>query len=296
MTVANFLYRIFFDAFATTLRLRAGLHASQVWFRNGLSFGLISWAKSDIDVSICLEDRANTIGNSLILRKVERVKFWFPLVREINVIYKSDLCWLEPLYNPVELKRDPQLRQWLSTTAASPEQRLVFLLRMLEAVPVSRLTGRLEAHEVRKWRNYCALAELEGRSLSASSSWWTDLIDEIENCGIADFSGRLQNYFDLRARHSWHEILDHLPLNFCVAYFPHRFAFAPTENLALTKRDLSIFNSQIQWEICGLTLQEPWLHERKGVLTHIEHIANWAEALRADDLRSPLNLLHRIFT
>lgn len=129
-----------------------------VWYRNSLYFANILFLKSDIDLTVFFKSSHNSRDVAIFFKKFKFLKFFFPILGEVNCITHNVLKTLT-WHNCYELKRDPilvnlMLEHNLKTIFDNNNSKKVFIGRMIIVSFANLKNGYFDK---RKWDFYFSL-------------------------------------------------------------------------------------------------------------------------------------------
>jgi hypothetical protein len=272
---------------AALASLRTALRATwsgpiEIWSRNSLLTQSFTPGVSDLDLTVWLRHTPSRNDMACLRRVLTRARSVFPWIGEANVYVSSEIRALASLFNPLELARDPELRQRLgsaSRTLPIEAEQTAFLARMLER-DVEGLRLRSPTREA-KWALHFEATGISKEALSGSGPLLNRILNTLflrlddgepgQDERRRQYLAAMTDYLDgIALGPSKIDYgLGHRPWTY--ALFANRLCGAEPPP-ALSPRLAAVAASQVAWEVCGLYSQ---LHEQAqdpALIPHLERL------------------------
>jgi hypothetical protein len=278
------------------IRILFGRALAGVWTRNTFKLGNYVPFISDIDITIVLKAGAaeNLLGK---IRKFHGgVRYYIPVIGELNLYRHEDLTHIGRFMNHCELQRDPVFEKLLAQEGYRPlrepnlAEKAVFVLRMLE-YDWFRLKYEPEKRQ-RKWRqHFQAIGFSSGASkeildLGRVISKISDFVREFEpELRSQDIQNAIQSYIGALEKtqplHLFIESSAHQRL--LAILYPQRFCFTEYKGY---KSLAPISLQQCYWE--GFAYFSQIERDPAQVRQFQEHLERLDKWLVMSDISRPL--------
>lgn len=128
------IYLIIFQLYKIYLQSIVKLPIKHVWYRNSLRLNYWSFGRSDIDITIIVNQIKNTDYDRIVYHHNIFKKF-FLIIGEVVFFDIKDESFILDVINSLELKRDPDLINFLNieNLRISEIDRIIFLTKFIHA-------------------------------------------------------------------------------------------------------------------------------------------------------------------
>jgi hypothetical protein len=259
--ISYYIYYPFYFLLKTFL----GPYSDKVFARHSFYFKKIKFGISDIDFT--LYSKSSILIKTKGLNKLlPFVKKMIPILGEINYVDDKGIESLKAYINPVELRRDPELKLLIDEDKTpSIIQKEVFLLRIFSSDVKNMKKG---LHKRIKKISYCI-----------------SLLEPLEEVGPSDLKsvGHFIEYLKAKALKS----NDSIVYDYLLDLFQEENSVQNSERLALVKDclnktwekileqdewkevDKNLVIEFLKWELWGIYTQIPTYRDYKALLTHV---------------------------
>lgn len=238
-----------------------------VWSRNSFPLGYSVPPISDLDMTIVYDKRINSLDEVRI--KIKKLKFWVPLVREVNVYELSDIDFIKNIMNSFELKRDDCLKIKFDLDVMECESEAFTFIWKSFSTDLEGLNKRIWSRE-RRWRFI-----LKSIGFKSSRGISLNLIQSV----IVEYSkGTISNdYIEAFSKKKttdsqdvWSEVWFIRPVEYLI------YSFNTFGEIRLPVDVLSDFQQKVlincfEWEVWGLYTQ---IYNTSSLSSFKDHIKN----------------------
>lgn len=252
--------------------------SQKIFARHSFYFKKIKFGTSDIDLTLYSKESSH-VKNVSLVKYLPVIKFFVPILGEINYVDQTGLDKLKKIINPLELARDPELSRLVGPLPKpSLAQKEVFLLRVFSSDVKNMkkdLKGRI------KKISYCMSLmnpkeEMNPSHLESFESFINYLrlnILECENSVVYDY---LQYLMDesIATKNSNRFVF----LEDCLSQKWEKLQ--NSEGVEEGQEELII--EFLKWELWGLYTQLPTFKDHKSLLAHILIMSNLLSNLSKD--------------
>ncbi|MBL7713899.1 MAG: hypothetical protein JNL01_00440 [Bdellovibrionales bacterium] len=280
MPIIESLLRLPYHLSLQTLKLTL---PAQVWARNSFQLGTDNPGQSDLDLTLFLEESPSDADLNRIRSSLIWAKRMAPWVGEANLyVWKKDSSWLKHA-NFYELGRDPKLLKKVrfeSAPIATPEDALVFLIRMADADCKNLIKN--PASREKKWRSHFLATGIEPMSAAElSEKRLKGVISKILSLGVSHSDPYwVQNVSDLIQ--SRYDHAKYPPLPESVALFPHKIGFLANRIRELSPQLKRVLIAQVRWELWGLTGQRR-IRKLENLAEHMKNLKHAIQCARPEN-------------
>ncbi len=255
---------------------------ADIWPRNSYQFNNLIPAISDLDLTILWKKNANQTQIEHFIKTFRFLSKIIPILSESNHYTISDTRAFTPVANFFEITRDPQLVKSLSYSPAADndykQQAITFISRML----YSDLYGlqHYPSLRLKKWDFHIKQIseKLQIPPLKRTNIGIDEIIEKLSNL-TGHPAQELKQLFLLPHRFSDAALLRN---KLFASFFPHKWVGVVIMNSSIDEgcaivrsmnpKELSIFSSQIEWEIWGLLGQIPLIEDMLGFHRHLYNL------------------------
>jgi hypothetical protein len=271
MSLGKLIYFLIFIIFRVHLFLTFGTKI-KCWCRNSIYESYFAFLKSDLDITIWIENEASFLK---VIQKIQSISSYYFIIKEINFYLAGAPLSYNQLINPLELKRDPILEHKLGKkiTDFSDAQRQSYLLRMYFAEKNTD-APTLSARSMKKWNYHLKRALVNYQDFKIQT--YQELFELILRNFFKDRSDRfIKATSELNSKIAPHEIFEKSQFqNELMTLFPEKFCFA-INNFQFSPDDCDrvLIVEQIKWEVWAMMTQ-PWLFSNHTETTfrHLENL------------------------
>lgn len=237
----------------------------KAWTRNSLKSKDIIPGISDIDLTI-YSYSVMTREQEIFLRELHQgLKLIIPILGEWNTYYDEDRDVLHNLFNCYELSRDPMLERIIGKREQRSQSELkTYLLRQWHSD--QHYLKRVPELRRKKWKRIADRTDTQFQEITAEGV--KRAIENVVCANINDDESLICFYPHEWIGQNWHQ------KNF-------KESFESLKNFSLEHQAVCI--SQINWEVCGILCQMPFIDNPSDMVHHFDHLGRMLKTFSNED-------------
>ncbi|MBT3583772.1 MAG: hypothetical protein HN509_02605 [Halobacteriovoraceae bacterium] len=274
----------------------------QIWLRNSLKEKNIVPGLSDLDFTLYLAGPLMKQENKRIVKRYNLIHKFFPLLGEINFYQADEVTLFSSLANPLELKRDPDLLEKISTPVRDQtlQSDLVFIIHILFS-DFDNLKKRFSLRR-KKWQRHLERLSIP-LSLESIHSiedllelFDRELFDKVSRNEFKRFLIRYQQ-FNFKAANSMNRFYEGvIHVKSFILLAPSKWIGASLDSgefemdceliRNFSELEQKIYVEQINWEIWGLFSQYRVTMEELDLHIHLGNLKKTLDCIKDVDTSS----------